>query len=365
MIPLFEKYPLLEEKLPFCSLGEYPTPILNAAKLDTDHQCAGFTIKHDGLSGRLYGGNKVRKLEFLLADALAKGKTDVHTFGGAGSNHALATAIYAQKLGLTTHSMLIKQPNSHAVRNNLLRSLQTNAELQHFESITGLVMGTISKATRQLFTGQGLPYFIPPGGTSPVGLLGYVNAAFELHAQLEKGELAPPDVIYVACGTMGTCVGLALGLRILGLKTKICAVAVTDNRFSSTAKAKKLFDATNTLLCEADNSIPRVPFEDCDLELRHDYFGEEYGLYTEAGKAAIHQVKEAVGLEIEGCYTGKCVAALVNDLQSGRLDGQQVLFWNTYNGQEIPPALKDLNYLHLPEKFHRYFEVDVQILDQD
>ena len=364
MIPLFEKYPLLRKTLPFTALGLYPTPVSTAASLDANQQCAGITIKQDGLSGKPYGGNKVRKLEFLLGDALAKGKTDVLTFGGAGSNHALATAIYAQQLGLTAHALLIEQPNSYSVRTNLLRSLETNVKLHHYESIAGLKAGAIQTLGLNLFSGKGLPYLILPGGTSPLGILGYVNAAFELDAQVHAGKLESPDVIYIACGTLGSCVGLALGCKILGLKTRICAVAVTDSSFSSISKAKKLFEKTNSLLCAADNSIPIVRFEECALELRHDFYGAEYGQYTQEGMAAIHQLKKATGLKIEGCYTGKCLAALLDDLRQGRLDAQQVLFWNTYDAHGGSHSVENLDYHQLPGKFHRYFENDVQRLDR-
>lgn len=364
MIPLFEQFPSLAQTVPFTALGQYPTPILNAAALDAKKQCAGIAIKQDGVSGMPYGGNKVRKLEFLLGDALAKGKTDVITFGGAGSNHALATAIYAQKLGLKPHSLLIQQPNSHALQHNLLRSVETSARLQHFESMNGLKAGAISTLARSLFSGKHLPYLIPPGGTSPLGLLGYVNAAFELNAQVQAGELEPPDVIYIACGTLGSCVGLALGCNILGLDTKICAVAVTDTSFSSVGRAKKLFEKASSLLRAADNSVPTVRFEDCALELRHDFFGGEYGEYTPAGIAAIDQLKNVTGLTIEGCYTGKCAAALLDDLRLGRLADQQVLFWNTYDAHVGLHSVEHLDYHHLPAKFHRYFESEVQLLDR-
>lgn len=364
MIPLFESYPSLQEALPFVSLGQYPTPLLDAAILDPEGRCAAIVVKNDGVSGKLYGGNKVRKLEFLLAEAQQREKTEVLTFGGAGSNHALATAIYARELGLACHSLLIAQPNSYAVRSNLLRSLQTGAHLQHFESMSGLVAGTLVRAALNPVSGKAMPYFIPPGGTSALGLLGYVNAAFELQAQITRGELLPPDVIYIACGTMGSCVGLALGLGILGLKTRVCSVAVTDNRFSSMRRARKLLREANDLLRAADARIPKVRLEDCAFELRHDFFGEEYGQYTEAGMAAVRQAGSATGLKLEGCYTGKCAAALLHDLGSGRLEGKRVLLWHTYNAQSGVYTGNDLNYHDLPREFYRYFESDVQLLER-
>ncbi len=363
MIPLFEQFPALLEKIPFVSMGHYPTPVLRANKLDSDGRSSGIIVKQDGLTGDPYGGNKLRKLEFLLGDALAKGKTDIVTFGGAGSNHALATAIYAQRLGLKAHSFLIAQPNSKSLQNNLLRSLSTDVTLRHFETIPGLASGTILKLISHVVRGKGLPCVIPPGGSSALGLLGYVNAAFELKAQMDAGEIEPPDVIYAAAGTLGTVAGLALGFQILKLKTKICAIAVTDTDFSSMRKAKTLFEKTNNLLRQVDKNIPKCNFEDCALEIRRDFFSGEYGRYTQRGMAAVRHMKDTTGLKIEGCYTGNCVAALLEDLQLGLLDNKQVLFWNTYDGHSQSPTPDTLDYHQLPTPFYQYFENNVQELE--
>lgn len=364
MFALFDNHPVLRDALPFVHLGHYPTPVLLADDLDKDRRSAGITIKNDGATGTPYGGNKVRKLEFLLGDTLARGKNAVLTFGGAGSNHALATAIYARRLGLTPYSCLIKQPNSHSVRYNLLRALQAGVHLQHFESIPALATGAILKEIRLLFTDQKLPYWIPPGGTSALGVLGYVNAAFELQTQIDAGKLAAPDVIYIACGTMGSSVGLALGLALLGSQTRVCAVAVTDTNFSSMKKAKKLYAQSGELLRKAGADTPVTRLREDSFELRSDFFGGEYGCYTEAGMQAVNRFQEATGLQIEGCYTGKCLAALSQDLKSGRLDGQQVLFWNTYDGQSQDHPVDELDYRLLPESLHTYFESEVQPLDR-
>ena len=245
-----------------------------------------------------------------------------------------------------------------------IRDRQAGVHLQHFESIPALATGAILKEIRLLFTDQKLPYWIPPGGTSALGVLGYVNAAFELQAQIEAGDLAAPDVIYIACGTMGSSVGLALGLALLGSQTRVCAVAVTDTNFSSMKKAKKLYAQSGELLRKAGADMPVTGLREDSFELRSDFFGGEYGCYTEAGMQAVNRFQEATGLQIEGCYTGKCLAALSQDLKSGRLDGQQVLFWNTYDGQSQDHPVDELDYRLLPESLHTYFESEVQPLDR-
>ena len=134
MLPLFEQYPALSEKMPHVHLGEFPTPIKHLKAAGKEIGIDSLYLKDDGSSGRKYGGNKIRKLEFLLGDALRRGAKNVLTFGFAGSNHALATAVYAQKLGLKSISILLAQPNSHYVRRNLLLSHACGAEIHHFEN---------------------------------------------------------------------------------------------------------------------------------------------------------------------------------------------------------------------------------------
>lgn len=120
MIPLFKQYPLLEDKLPYVALGDFPTPVEKLDRLGADIGVDHLYIKRDDLSGKVYGGNKVRKLEFLLGHALRTEVKTVLTFGFAGSNHAVATAIYAHHVGLKSISMLMPQPNAHYPRRNLL-----------------------------------------------------------------------------------------------------------------------------------------------------------------------------------------------------------------------------------------------------
>jgi 1-aminocyclopropane-1-carboxylate deaminase/D-cysteine desulfhydrase-like pyridoxal-dependent ACC family enzyme len=129
MIQLFEQYPSLGERLPYISLGVFPTPVEKLERLGAKLGVNQLYIKRDDLTGRLYGGNKPRKLEFILGNALRLGTREVIAFGGVGSNHALATAIYAQQMGLKSISMLMPQPNAQYVRRNLLMSYYSGAEL--------------------------------------------------------------------------------------------------------------------------------------------------------------------------------------------------------------------------------------------
>jgi len=233
MIPLFEHHQLLAHKLPYVSLGEFPTPVQKLVQLGRQIGLDSLFIKRDDLSGKVYGGNKIRKLEFILGNALRTKVNEVLTFGAAGSNHALATAIYAKQLGLNSISMLVPQLNAHYVRRNLLMSYHCGAELHLYPNIP-LIMPLAALAVlyqllrHRLKRGQ-LPRVIPIGGSSPLGVVGFVNAAFELKEQILRGEIPEPDYIYVASGSMGTAAGLTLGLRAINSKTRVISVRVNSD----------------------------------------------------------------------------------------------------------------------------------------
>ncbi|MCP5108354.1 MAG: pyridoxal-phosphate dependent enzyme [bacterium] len=132
MIPLFEQFPKLAGNLPHVDLCRFPTPVLKLEKLGNTLGLDNLYIKQDGLTAQPFGGNKIRKLEFLLGDALGQGAEEVITFGYAGSNFALATAVYAKQVGLKSISMLMPQPNACYVRRNLLMSRYADAEFHQY-----------------------------------------------------------------------------------------------------------------------------------------------------------------------------------------------------------------------------------------
>ena len=175
---------MLAHELPYVSLGEFPTPVQKLDQLGRQLGLDNLFIKRDDLSGKIYGGNKIRKLEFILGNALRTQVKEVLTFGAAGSNHALATAIYAKQLGLKSISMLVPQPNAQYVRRNLLMSYYCGAELHLLPNIPFIAPLTNPAVLYQLLRhglkrGQ-FPMVIPMGGSSPLGSVGFVNAAFEL-----------------------------------------------------------------------------------------------------------------------------------------------------------------------------------------
>lgn len=368
MIPLYKRYPSLKAKLPYISLGDFPTPIKKLDRIGEQIGIDSLFLKRDDLSGKVYGGNKLRKLEFILGDALHANVKEVLTFGAVGSNHALATAIYANRLGLKSISMLVHQPNAYYVRNNLLMSYHFGAEIHLYPKIPFIIPLANPVVLYQLLK-HGIkngkaPKIIPFGGSSPRGVVGYVNAAMELEEQIVRGEIPNPDYIYVASGSMGTAAGLILGLRAINSKTKVVSVRVNSSSFVNVKGMVKLICKTNSLLSRLDPCFPKLKFSESDVEMRHGFFGNQYALFTQEGVEAADSMRRYQGIRLEGTYTGKALAALFHDAARDHLKNKTVLFWNTYNSIGLLEGLTSVDYHKLPACFHRYFEQDVQYLDR-
>ena len=360
MIALFKAYPDLANNLPYIPLADLPTPVRSMERLSNGFRDTALFLKQDGHTGTLYGGNKVRKLGFLLGEAKQLGAKRVLTFGAAGSNHALATAIYAQQCGLHSISILMPQPRAKAIQRNLLRGFLAEADLQYYPDFEAAQQGAAAQKVHYQALDGVSPYEIPPGGSSPLGAIGFVNAAFELREQIEAGELPQPDFIYAASGTMGTVVGLCLGLRAANLSTRLMAVSVTEPPYSSRAQARTLFEQVNARLHAADPTFPLFDFPEEQFCLRDEFLGPGYAVYTPEGQEAVKQAQTQEGLRLENVYTGKAFAALLADAASGVLENKTALFWNTYNARDFSDVITDLDYHRLPKKFHCYFEEPLQ-----
>jgi 1-aminocyclopropane-1-carboxylate deaminase/D-cysteine desulfhydrase-like pyridoxal-dependent ACC family enzyme len=364
MIPLFQHFPVLKNKLSHISLCDLPTPVFHLTRTGKNLGLDKLYMKMDGFTGKIYGGNKVRKLEFLLGEALGKKLKEVMTFGGAGSNHATATAIYAKKVGLSSISMLLPQINAEYVRKNLLLSYLYGAELRHFPNYFHLSIGKKYHCFKHWLRKGKMPYIIPMGGSSPVGIAGYVNAAFELKQQIEQNNIPEPDIIYVALGSAGTMIGLLIGIKVLNIQSRLVPVRVVPFKTANLETIKKLFTETVSFLCSLDPSFPCVKFPQDELKIRDEFFGNDYAHFTNEGIEAIKLIKELEDIRLDGTYTGKTFAALIYDAKSGNLKNKKVLFWNTLNARDFPDEIKGLDYHELPKSFHRYFEEEVQELDK-
>jgi len=377
---LFERFKRLEGFFPRVSFGGLPTPVQELAHLS---QKLGVSIwaKRDDLTGgngrrvegRLFGGNKVRKLEFLLADAAACGAKSVITFGGIGSNHAVTTAACAREQGLGCTLILSPQPNSHCVRRNLKLMHLYGAHIYLNENADAYSDDVFRACLDSVARDEGIPYPIPFGGSCPLAEVGFVSAAYELKQQVDLGRCPQPDLIYVAAGSSGTAAGLLLGCKAAGLRSQIVAVPVlpderrawdvvatpTDYRGAIESIARD----TNALLCAYVKQFPQCSFSDADLSVESAFVGEGYGCFTPEGQDAVHCMYECEGIQLDGTYTGKVLACLKCHAQEGRLQGKKALFWNTFCGRSFDEQCAALDYRQLPPAFHRFFEQEVQDLD--
>lgn len=346
---LARRHPLLAARWPAAALTELPTPVATQRVTLGGRQTA-LLVKRDDKSGPLYGGNKVRKLEYLIQRALDHNAARVATYGAAGSNHALATAIYARQAGLECTCLLSHQPPKPAIATTLLAHQQLGTEILRFG---GPLQKRLAIQRRSLQHRK--VFLIPLGGTCWLGNLGYVNAALELAAQIERDELPCPLQLYVAFGSMGTAAGLALGFALARLPIEIHAVRVTDTWVANEKRLRHLLLKTVQLMHHFDPGIPLDLADRANIRIRDEFFGEGYGRSNAETERAICIARDALGLELESTYTGKAMAALLHDIKSGY--ATQPMFWNTYNSVPLPIAdeiTPDFN--HLPAEFARYFD---------
>jgi D-cysteine desulfhydrase len=339
-LPLFTLYPALQRNTPRLSLGSFPTPIQKLATLESVYNIQSLCIKQDSVSGgigadgaQLFGGNKVRKLEFLLADALRYNAKSVLTFGCIGSNHAVATATYAQQLGLRCYCMLTPQSDSSVVQRNFALMQAAGAEMIISCNAAQRTDNTIETFIQSKKNHGDYPYFIPTGGSTALGAVGFVNAACELCAQINEGLLlSKPDYIYVAAGSFGTVAGLSLGLKAAGIQSQIIAVCVEPEGTPGSVEQKIniLFKQTNELLHERDATFPLFGDIADNVTVVHGFGGTGYGVCTQEALKAIADAQEHEGVCLDETYTGKAFAALLDHAQQGMLKDKNVLFWNTF-----------------------------------
>lgn len=359
---LFNEYPGLEKKIPHISLINKKTPVQHLEALGNSLKVSQLWIKRDDQTTEIYGGNKPRKLEFTLADAVTKQKANILTMGGTGSNHCLATAIFAQQINLKPILILFNQPVTADVQKKLLIFRSLGAEvLGPYGELGGLFHYLVFRRLRRS------TYFLPAGGSSPLGVLGFVNAVFELKAQIESGEMPKPRYLFVTCGTLGTIAGLLLGTKLANLDISIIGVRVVDtfialyNRTFSFANAvRKLAKKTLKYMQKRDPAVPDVKFGDSPTIL-HDFYGGGYGRVTPEGVEAIKLVKEHENIALDTTYTGKTFAGLLHFIKEKGIKDEPLLFWNTYNSIDISHLKKpEITYKDLPKSFHKIFESNAE-----
>jgi D-cysteine desulfhydrase len=340
---LFRRFPGLADAVPWRPLGRFPTPV---EELHPPGRAPGvrLLVKRDDLCSTLYGGNKVRKLEHLLAEAALARSTTLVTVGGFGSNHALATALHGRAHGFRTRLSLYDQPVTPTARTNLRAFLAAGAEL-HYAGGTGRALLDAWRLHGESRRAGEEPYFIMVGGSSRLGNVGHVGAALELAAQVRAGVLPEPDRVFVPLGTCGTAAGLIAGLKIAGLRTRVSAVRVADPVAANARVLRYFAQDVADYLHDADAAVPRLRVDDADFDVLTAHFGDGYALPTAATVAAVEWATPA--LRLDTTYSGKAMAACLDHCRAAA-PGETVLFWNTLNSAPVveaptldglPPAL--------------------------
>lgn len=327
---LFRAYPALREQIPWVPLGDWPTPVTRV-----DDVPAGFRgqlwVKRDDRSSGHYGGNKVRKLEYLLAEALDRGAGRLVTTGVEGSHHCLATCVHGRRVGLPTTLVVFPQPGTEHSREMAALNRAWADRVRHCSSFA--IQPFAEAAVRWRHRAED-PYVIPGGGSNAVGVLGYVGGSLELAEQVRGGEAPRPDTITVAAGTLGTVAGLAIGAALTNLTDRILGIRIVPSTVANELVLAHLVETSVRRLTEAGIRTPDPRLILQRVELIGDYFGAGYGRPTTWGDRATDWFG-ARGLTLDPSYTAKTAAGLL-DLLAARPAGVH-LYWHTLS-RALPHA---------------------------
>ncbi len=309
-----------------------PTPIVRVGALD-EIIGANVWIKRDDATSGAESGNKIRKLEFLLADALARGAGAVVTCGGLQSNHARATALTCAQLGLRS-ILLLRVPDPAAARaapleltGNVLLDRLAGADIRFVSPAEYAQRGGLLEQARAESDRNGVPaYIVPEGGSNGLGSLGYVEAMRETRGQMDLGLAGhgPFDVVAHACGSGGTAAGVALGAAAFGVARATWAFAVSDDRaYFEHAIARIAVEARGF-----DSSLPELSRVGLVVDDRAK--GPSYGQMSDEQKRFLVRVARATGLVLDPVYTGKAMFGLAEAVARGDIArGARVLFLHT------------------------------------
>lgn len=359
MAPIInDHYPGLAE-IPWIEIGEYPSRVDKLEALGNAYGFPELYIKRDDICHSVYGGNKVRKLEYVLADAKAKGAGLLITMGASGSNQVLATGIHGGEQGFEVMGVMFDQPNADYVRKNLLLDHSFGIDLKYSSGIPGELASLGWNYVKARVEGR-KPYFITAGASSPLGNLGFVNAVYELKSQVDKGVIQEPDYIVVAAGSLGTSAGLDLGCRLLGMKARVVAVVVSMPFLVNRFRMARMERHINAHMRRYDQAIPTVDIGKEDLILPSEYLGKDYAYFTEPGIKMVTDMRDLEGIPIEPTYTGKAFSGGLNWLERQGENEKTVLFWDTYNSVDLSHLAAQVDYRDLPRAFHKYFEEPTQ-----
>jgi L-cysteate sulfo-lyase len=313
-------------RFPRVRFAHLPTPLEPMPNLTRLLGGPQLYVKRDDCTGLATGGNKTRKLEFLIGDALAQGADNVITHGAVQSNHVRQTAAAARKYGLSCAALLERRVPGHGpayeTTGNVLFDRLYGAELRFVAPGTDMD-AACAELAQALQEDGGRPYIIPGGGSNPVGALGYVNAALELLQQANDLGLLIDCVVH-GTGSTGTQSGLVCGLE--GANAGVDVLGISVQR-PAAAQEEAVY---GTASATAEYLGLRGGLERARVRVNGHYVGPGYGIPTQATIEAIRLAAEHEGLLLDPVYTGKAMAGLIDLCRSGSFTGgQNVVFLHT------------------------------------
>ncbi|WP_306152866.1 D-cysteine desulfhydrase [Roseovarius sp. MMSF_3281] len=307
-------------------LAHLPTPLERLDRLSAELGGPEIWIKRDDCTGLSTGGNKTRKLEFLMAEAEAQGADMVMTQGATQSNHARQTAAFAAKLGMKCHILLEDRTGSNDPNYNY----NGNVLLDHLHGATtekrpgGGDMNAEMEAVADKLRADGKKvYTIPGGGSNATGALGYVNCAFELLNQVNSTGLKIDHLVH-ATGSAGTQAGLITGLQAMNAQIPLLGIGVRA------PKPKQEENVYNLACATAEKLGCAGVVKREDVVANTDYVGEGYGIPTESGLEAIRMFAELESILLDPVYSAKGAAGLIDLIRKGHFKkGERVVFLHT------------------------------------
>jgi L-cysteate sulfo-lyase len=317
---------MLLARFPRIALAHLPTPVEFLPRLTKHLGGPRIYVKRDDCTGLASGGNKTRKLEFLMADAREQGADTIITQGAVQSNHARQTAAAAARLGMQCELLFenrIAEPDEDYLNSgNVLLDRLFNAGIHHYPGGTDM-NAAMEEHAAELRSQDRKPYIIPGGGSNPVGALGYVNCALEILHQANQQQLVIHHIVH-ATGSAGTQAGLVTGLRATHSGIPVLGIGVNASREAQEEKVYQLALET------ADHIGAAGCVQREDVIANCAYVGEGYGVPTDGMREALLLLARLEGLLFDPVYSGKGLAGMIDLIRQGQFkEDENILFIHT------------------------------------
>ncbi len=323
-------------QLPRQSLGVLPTPLIELRRLTAMLGGPRIFMKRDDLTGLAFGGNKTRKLEFLVGEAIAQGCDTLVTGGADQSNHCRQTAAAAAACGLACHLVLGGQapdvPDGNLLLNTLLgATIHWTGEFRKGEKIPEI--------SQQLRASGRKPYIVPYGGSNAIGAAAFVEAVAELKSQLSSLNEDISHIIF-ATSSGGTQAGLVLGKMIYNLKAKLIGIGIDKEEAGELPLYQNVGMIADSM---AERLGMNMRLHPADIIIRNEYFGDGYGILGELERSAIRLTAQSEGILLDPVYTGRAMGALISMIKGREFStSDSILFWHTGGTPALFPFAGEL-----------------------